>query len=67
MENFVQIKSTPHDTFPKQQYVIPHKVGLRGDSSLNQETQVLSITCANGHFCELAKLLSFSPNSKKLP
>ena len=68
MEKFVKIKSKPLNPFPKQQCVTPNKVGLRGDDSLNQETQVLSTTCVTGHFCELklAELLSFSPNSKKL-
>ena len=69
MEKFVPIKSKPLNPFPKQQWVTPYKVGLRYDCSLNQETQVLSTTCVSGHFCELelAELLSFSPNSKKLP
>ena len=58
---FVQIKSKPLNPFPKQQCITPYKVGLRGDNSLNQETQVLSTTYVSGHFCELelAELLSF--------
>ena len=69
MEKFVQIKSKPLNPFLKQQCKTLYKVGLRGGGSLNQETKVLSITCVNGHFCEFdfAELLSFSPNSKKLP
>ena len=69
MEKFVQIKSKPLNPFPKQQSVTPYKVELRCDDSLNQEIQVLSTTCVSNHFCklELAELLSFSPNLKKLP
>ena len=61
MKRFVQIKSKPHNPFPKQRWVAPYKVGLRGDSNLNQETQVLSTTCVSDHFgeLELAELLSF--------
>ena len=53
----------------KQQCITLYKVGLHSDRSLNQETQVLLSTCVSGYFCEikLAQLLSFSPNSKKLP
>ena len=69
MEKFVQIKSKPLNLFPKQQWITPYKDGLRGDSSLNQETQVLSTTCISGHFWELevAELLSFPSNLKNLP
>ena len=58
MEKFVQMKSKPLNPFPKQQWVTSYKVGLRGDGSLNQKTQVLSTTCVRGHFSvlELAEL-----------
>ena len=51
----------------KQQCRTPYKVGLRGDDSLNQETQVLSTTCVSGHFCELelAELFVFFTKSEK--
>ena len=68
IKKFVQIKSKPLNPFPEQRWVALYKVGLRGDDSLNQETQAFSTTCVSGHFCkllELAELLFFFTKLEK--